>query len=86
MTTFFTSCHFDNMAGLGIGTTAKLGKRFGAHLRSRGEMEANFVKHSRKWYLVRTDSGFKYGYVFLFHIWIVLSTVTLKFFLRRKAW
>lgn len=51
MTSFFTSCHLDNMAGVGVGTEAKLRKRFGAQLRTRVEMEANSVRHSRKWYL-----------------------------------
>jgi hypothetical protein len=64
------------MAGVAIGAEAKLGKRFAGELRSRGEMEANSVRHSRKWYLVRTDAGFKYGYGILFYVWIVLSAVT----------
>lgn len=80
LTIFFTSCHLDNMAGVGLGTVAELGKLFETQLRSRGGMEANFVNHSKKWYRVRTVSCLKCGYAFVFHIWIVLSALTLKVF------
>jgi hypothetical protein len=68
---FFTSCHLDNMAGAGLGTVTKRGKLFEAHLRSGGEMEASFVRHSTKWYLVRTDSGFKYGYIYFCFMYVL---------------